>query len=101
MYMKSFFAIALLCLPFLGGTAEPTLATDGKARLVIVHPASPHATELRAACELARYLQQVTGVPFEVLAENELVTGQRAIYVGQSVFAQAHGVDFALFHPEE
>ncbi len=99
--MKLFFSLALISLSIMVIAAEPRLANGGTAGAVIVHPASPHATELRAARELARYLQAVTGATFDVRPENEAAPGQPAVYVGQSDYARAHGVDFAPFHPEE
>lgn len=50
---------------------------------------------------LARYLGKVTGAEFTVVGEDAVKAGTRAIYVGQTRFAAAQGIDFGKLDREE
>jgi hypothetical protein len=65
----------------------------GKAYSIVT---SVHSTELerRAATVLQDYLQRMCGVTYPVISERR-TPGQACIYVGNTIFAQKHQVDFA------
>lgn len=78
-----------------------SLVVNGNAAYVIAHPSQPHATEKRAAQELALYLEKITGKPFEIVSEGHEPAEKHIIFVGQTDYAKCHGVDYASFAPEE
>ena len=74
---------------------------DGKPQYVIAKPVNARPTEARAAKELAAYLTKITGAEFEIIEENVVPAGQKAVYTGQSTYAAKTGIDFKELAPEE
>jgi len=58
------------------------LVRDGRPEYVIVLPKSPTAVETTAADELRDHLKKVTDAELEILGEDRLVAGRKAILVG-------------------
>ena len=58
------------------------LVENGQARAVVVAPAAPSAVEARAASELVRYVEKITGVRLEVGAEAG--DGRLPVYLGSA-----------------
>ncbi|MBO4345070.1 MAG: DUF4838 domain-containing protein [Victivallales bacterium] len=71
----------------------------GKAQCVIATAEGANSFETLAAEDLRNFLGQITGAEFKVVAEAE--AKGCAIYVGQTKFAAAKGVDFSTFDKEE
>ncbi len=66
------------------------LAKDGQTSYQIVKPANPSALDEYAASELARYLEQITGAQFPVVAADDVAEGKPSILIGLSVPALRH-----------
>ncbi len=81
--------------------ATPQWSRNGVADYAIAIPAQALPTERKAAAELARYLGEITGAEFPVVAETGLAAGANAVYVGQTDYARANGVDFDTLAQEE
>ncbi|HEY3417786.1 MAG TPA: DUF4838 domain-containing protein, partial [Armatimonadota bacterium] len=95
----SFYSIVALLVS--AHAAGLTLARDGKALLpIVVNSAGAIPAEKTAAAELATYLHKITGAPFSTIEQSEW-QGGGAIYVGDTAFARAHGVDPGTLGPEE
>ena len=101
-------ASATLAMSVLGVSCSH-LFTQEEQVDVIVAGTSPYslvcaatATEVEknAAWELANHLKQVAGVSLPIKEEGDALNGP-AIYVGQTAFAQAHGISFRDFSQEE
>lgn len=87
----------------LAASAAPglTLARDGKLPLPIVTSPQAIPAEKTAAEQLATYLGKVTGATFPVLEGGPLKPGAPAIYLGDTTFARAHGIDPTKLGAEE
>ena len=99
--MKYLRQILMLCAGMFTVSASPLWLRDGKADYVIAVPAEPLPTEQKAAAELAQYLKKITGCDFAVMSENQVAAGQKAAYVGQTVYAHNNGVDYKSLDQEE
>ena len=99
------YEVAFLCLlPISSARAAQdklTVSQDGVARVVIVQADKPTVPEQTAVRELVTYLQKVTGATFQVIDEQNAKPRQPAIYVGQTAFAAAQGINVARFGDEE
>ena len=98
-----FAAVALLltsCALFDTGP-RVTISRDQRATMDIVVSGDATPAERTACKELGEYLRKVTGADFIVVAEPDFKGGTPAIYLGQTAFAKANGVDFATFGDEE
>ena len=93
--------IAFCITGFVSLGADATFVSDGKPSYVIARPVNARPTEARAAKELATYLKKITDVEFEIVDENAVANGQKAIYTGQSAYAVKAGIDFSSLAPEE
>ena len=80
---------------------ELTLADAGSTSYAIIQAESPSQAEQTAATELATYLGKSTGAAFKTLKENQPGKPAKAIYVGWTKFAAAHGVGTAKLGAEE
>jgi hypothetical protein len=81
---------------------ELAAARGGKAALsIVVNRGRSQPPEQTAAKELAETLGQMTGAKFQVLDEPQATAGTPAIYVGDTDFARAQGIDAAKLGPEE
>jgi len=87
--MKIFFAFALLLNFIFSAHANFAIATDGKPECVIVRQAGATAPELKAADELARTLEQITGAKFIIRDSGEEIS-DRAIIIGPGASAQKY-----------
>jgi hypothetical protein len=83
------------------GGGRLRLAQAGKTEYVIVSAAAPTAAEIYAVQELAAYLGRVTGATFNVLPESGSLPAAPRLYVGQTAFAAARGIDLAALGDEE
>ncbi|HEY3418052.1 MAG TPA: DUF4838 domain-containing protein [Armatimonadota bacterium] len=105
--MKRILLLALVCSGGLcwsahGQAATITLARGGKALVTIaVHSTGAIPAEKTAATELAAYLQKITGAPFTTVEETALPAGTPAIYLGDTAFARAQGIDPGTLGAEE
>jgi hypothetical protein len=79
-----------------------TLASDGKARSIIIQSAEATGPERHAAAELQFHLQAITGAKFQI-ETNAAEVSPRAIVVGSSALAEKlfPDIDFAKFGAEE
>ncbi|HCU37440.1 MAG TPA: hypothetical protein DGT21_19010 [Armatimonadetes bacterium] len=101
--------VALLCMGafvsrgcLAAATAQTmAVAADGHALASIVLADDSTPAEQTAARELATYLEKITGAAFETTTEAEFGRVGPAIFVGQTLFATAAGVDFAALADEE
>jgi hypothetical protein len=93
------FTVALGVLP---AKAAPPVAFVISAKSKIPIALSPHASlpEKTAAQELSDYLSRAVGAEFSIVAENETAPAP-AIYVGNTAFAKAAGVDASTLKSEE
>jgi len=78
-----------------------SLARGGQTPYAIVGSATPSEAESFAAQELAQYLGRVTGATFRVQAESEPWPSGHRIFVGQTIFAAANGIDVTSLGEEE
>lgn len=88
-----------VCLLFTVGcdrfsTPQPNLllSKDNKTEYFIVSPNNPTPDEATAIAELSKYLKQMTGATFPVVAEKDFGKSSKGIFVGNTQFALAHGV---------
>jgi hypothetical protein len=84
--------------------AKIPLATEGKAQMAIVESASATPAEQTAAAELREYLHKITGGSFNINKEQVSATSTSttsAIYVGDTAYAKAKGVDVTKLASEE
>jgi hypothetical protein len=90
--MKNVFAAVLffnLIFPIHSARANFAIATDGKPECVIIRQAGATAPELKAADELAKTLEQITGAKFSIRDANEKISG-RAILIGPGAIAKKY-----------
>jgi len=92
--------LCTVCLAIVNG-ADFHLAENGKANYVIAKPVEAHAVEEQAATELAEYLGKVTGIRFDVVTEDVVPSGRKAVYVGQTKFAGSRDIDWSGFGQDE
>jgi hypothetical protein len=106
-----FSRIAAVCLLgvlqlLASGCAQTTASAPGaisfnaQSKVSIVTPQNATTAEQTAAQELGVYLSQITGGEFLIVAENETASAP-AIYVGNTAFAKAAGVDGSTLKSEE
>ncbi len=80
--------LLLICFTLpIASIAKLTLAQNGKAQATIVTQLNATATEVKAAEELSRTLQQITGAAFAVVT-NEQNLSKETIIVGQGDIAK-------------
>jgi hypothetical protein len=77
------------------------LADRGRTEHVIVQAAAATPAEQTAATELATYLARITGAEFRIVAEAADAAPSKAVYVGWTQFAAAHGVKCEQLGGEE
>lgn len=97
-------AAALILAGTTGGTRADEgaiLGTDGKALLRIATRANAIPAERTAAEELRTYLGKITGADFAVVDESDAKADGPTIYLGQTAFAAAQGIDAAKLGEEE
>ena len=101
--MKKLFLVimATTIAGFSAAGKDEKFLLDGKPQYVIAKPVNARPTEARAAKELAAYLKKITGADFEIVEENAVPTGQKAVYTGQSAYAANAGINFKELAPEE
>ncbi|MFA6177122.1 MAG: DUF4838 domain-containing protein, partial [Phycisphaerae bacterium] len=102
--------VGMLCVAVFaschGSNKQPVatwkLAENGSAAAVIVLKKDT-ATEAEtfAAEELKSHLRRMTGADFKIVDEKSAGESEKKIFVGQSAFALANGVDYAHLAPEE
>ncbi len=80
---------------------EVVLAEHGRTQHVIVQAAAATPAEQTAATELATYLARITGAEFRIVAEAADAAPSKAVYVGWTQFAAAHGVKCEQLGGEE
>ncbi|MHB9024697.1 MAG: DUF4838 domain-containing protein [Armatimonadota bacterium] len=91
-----------VCWPVPGQAATLTLARDGKARMtIVVNTTGAIPAEKTAAGELAAYLRKITGATFTTIEKSALPAGAPAIYLGDTAFARAQGIDPGKLGAEE
>jgi hypothetical protein len=93
--------VIMMCCCVKLTASDITLSSDGKTSYNIVVKQSPILAEVTAANELAKNLQSVTGSEFKIVEESKAAAGKPAIYVGQTEYAAANGVDFNKLGQEE
>ena len=81
--------------------SDITLSSGGKTSYRIAVKQSAIPAEVTAANELAKYLNAVSASTFKIVEENKIALSDKAIYVGQTKYAAAHGVDFNKLGREE
>ncbi len=86
------------CVP---RAAAATLYVDGGRCAAIVEGAAPIPSETRAARELKRYLERVTGCTSAVLSEPDAPSGGPRIFVGATRRAADLGLAAERLGPEE
>ncbi len=98
-----FVAVSLLLTSCALFDTQPrvTISREQRATMDIVVSGDATPAELTACKDLGEYLRKVTGADFAVVAEPEYKGGTAAIYLGQTAFAKANGVDFATLGDEE
>ena len=99
--MKFLYPILLCMSGIFSVTASPAWMQDSKPEYVIAVPSAPLPAEQKAAAELAQYLSRITGVTFSVVTEEKTAPGQKAVYVGQTAYAEKNGIDFKRLDQEE
>ncbi len=77
------------------------LAVDGAPAATVVQAAEAATAEHQAALEVTEYLGRAAGCDFPEPVDELAWGGGPAIYVGQTAFARAHGIDFEALGPEE
>ena len=77
------------------------LASQGKTDYVIVQSKGATEAEIFAAKELRSFLGKVTGADFKQIAEDDAIPTGKAIYLGQTKYAKAQGVNFGEYGDEE
>jgi hypothetical protein len=82
------------------GEATPQAKPD-KMPTVIVYAIDAIDPEKKAADELKTYLTKIFGVDYSLQAEDKVLDGASAIYVGQTAFARKAGLDFTQISEEE
>jgi hypothetical protein len=88
--MKNVFAAVLffnLIFPLHSARANFAIATGGKPECVIIRQAGATAPELKAADELAKTLQQITGAKFSIRDEGQEISGG-AVIIGPGAIAK-------------
>jgi len=98
MVLVMFWSGCISCKPMLN---KVVLAKNGQARIMIAVASDPIPAETNAAAQLAGYLQKVTGAEFKQVLESEVPPGAAAIYIGQTKYAAAQGIDYAKLDVEE
>lgn len=78
----------------------PLVLTAGLPEFLVIGK-EPSGFEKNAADELREFFGKIYGKSLQVVPENESVTIRNAIYLGQTGFAQKHGVDGASAGREE
>ncbi len=91
----------LLCSLASHAHAEITIALDGKSSCVIVRAKDAIEPEKHAAKELAHFLGRVAGATFTAVEESQASEETSRIYVGQTAFAAAQGIEFNRLGEEE
>ncbi|MDP6357256.1 MAG: alpha-glucuronidase family glycosyl hydrolase, partial [Planctomycetota bacterium] len=91
----------LLCFLASHAEAEFTIAQDGKASCAIVRSKGATEPEKYARKELAHFLGRVTGATITAAVESQASKETSRIYVGQTAFAAAHGIEFKKLGEEE
>jgi hypothetical protein len=81
--------------------SDITLSSGGNTSYNIIVKQAPIPAEVTAANELAKYLKAATGAEFKIVKESNAATDKQAIYVGQTEYAAANGVDFNKLGQEE
>lgn len=94
-------ACALALIVGTGTAAEWELSREGRTEYVIAQRTGASPAEDTAARELSTHLQQVTGAVFPVVAEEAIPSGSRAIFVGQTAYAAAQGIEFSGLDQQE
>ena len=82
------------------GEATPQAKPD-KMPTVIVYAIDAIEPEKKAADELKTYLMKISGGNYSLQAEDKVLNGASAIYVGQTAFAKKAGIDLGTFVEEE
>lgn len=82
-------------------TGKVLLSQKGKPLVCIVKPADGTPAEMNAVDELSDYLNRITGGTFSVVEEKDLPPNKKAIYVGNTGFAQSHGINAEKMGKEE
>ena len=80
---------------------EFAFVRDGTASCVIVLPAEAGKFERQAAEDLRDYLKQMSGAEIAVLKEGDPMPDLPRVYIGQTAFTSARGVDFSKLGEEE
>ena len=75
------------------------VAADGAFTVVV--PASVDDVQRTAADELRAYLSKSSGRPVAIVEERAPTNAVDTIYLGNTAFAAAHGIDFKAFADEE
>jgi len=81
--------LSSLCLAATAFSADLQLATEGKTDCQLVKPESPSAVDDYAAAALAKYLKQMTGAEFPVVAPGGMAADKPGIFIGLSAPALA------------
>ena len=79
--------------------AAAGVAADGA--LAVVVPVDADDVQHTAAEELRAYLTKITGCDVAVVGESSSAAVAGSIYLGNTAFAAAHGIDFKAFADEE
>ncbi|MEO7300938.1 MAG: DUF4838 domain-containing protein [Verrucomicrobiota bacterium] len=100
--MNRFCYFLLFCFVLNSARAEFPIASSGKSGCVIVSQADATQTEINAAVELAKTLEQITGAKFETQKGGEKIP-ESSIVVGPGKFAAQFfpEIDFSKLGDEE
>ena len=101
--MKSHFRIQMFCISVVASLVAALAAAAGVAAdgaLAVVVPADADDVQHTAADELRSYLTKITGRDVAVVGESSAAVAG-SIYLGNTAFAAAHGIDFKAFADEE
>lgn len=101
MWDHALLAMAVIMTTATANARQLELAKDGQTSYVIAKGAAPTPAEEFAAQELSDHLLKVTGARFAVVPETDLEQPRRAIYVGWTDFARAHGIGLPTLGDEE
>ena len=82
----------------IAGVAASPLRSDA---FTVVIPASADNVQRTAADELCAYLSKASGGPVAIAEERAPANAVDTIYLGNTAFAAAHGIDFKAFADEE
>ena len=89
--MRALF-LSLFALLLAGSSlAGPTIVKDGKPQAIIVTAAQPSASAKRAAEELQRFVEMMSGAKLPIMTENQTLPAQPLLLVGRST--RVKGVD--------